>query len=467
MRPYPGPQRPSESPDRNTKRIKVHNDVKANDGPEALMQNVKKDNKSCAKIRYDTLSQDRSTGEQALLLCALLDNKTNTSDAPKVHGSTGIKSRIAEAKLRSQRRRWGASKIDRYKERADSRSQPPSPRVPQGWEPVWNGQYKEWFYVNIHTKQSQWDTPKVPAFESNGQVSDSDGMLSRRSSWDLPGEMDEDGDFSGTKFSNMPGIEEPFEWEKPKSEEDVDVEWEQAASVKNYRRDASPAEAMLGTEDTSPPMIDAPSDAEMDWASEAYTYPRSTHPRPSPNIESQAEHRRKSWHWSKSSETDDEPVGFLQDTAPHPPARSVSPDECYLCDKEGKSCTFTNGRLNSCDNCSAQRLTCFPFRKVPARKSIHETLRGFVSGTGSSMDHSSINGTEIDGIAQQDRSRQQSKVARRSSTIRPFVAKNQHQGERSANSVITGSSETRLDKRPRLAKGVKRKRADVNFWTSL
>ena len=26
----------------------------------------------------------------------------------------------------------------------------------QGWKAVWNNQYNEWFYVNIHTKASQW-----------------------------------------------------------------------------------------------------------------------------------------------------------------------------------------------------------------------------------------------------------------------------------------------------------------------
>ena len=30
---------------------------------------------------------------------------------------------------------------------------------PAGWKAVWNSQYNEWFYVNIRTKQSQWDKP--------------------------------------------------------------------------------------------------------------------------------------------------------------------------------------------------------------------------------------------------------------------------------------------------------------------
>jgi len=56
--------------------------------------------------------------------------------------------------------------------------------VPEGWKAQWNGersmqlrasrrngsltpistdQYKEWFYVNLHTKKSQWDKPTEPA----------------------------------------------------------------------------------------------------------------------------------------------------------------------------------------------------------------------------------------------------------------------------------------------------------------
>lgn len=46
-------------------------------------------------------------------------------------------------------------------------SGPPPPRVPEGWKAVWNDQYKEWFYVNLHTKQSQWDKPEAPASASN------------------------------------------------------------------------------------------------------------------------------------------------------------------------------------------------------------------------------------------------------------------------------------------------------------
>ncbi|RMZ90849.1 hypothetical protein DV736_g1936, partial [Chaetothyriales sp. CBS 134916] len=40
---------------------------------------------------------------------------------------------------------------------------PPPPKVPAGWKAVWNDQYKEWFYVNLHTKESTWDKPTTPA----------------------------------------------------------------------------------------------------------------------------------------------------------------------------------------------------------------------------------------------------------------------------------------------------------------
>ncbi|KAF6826214.1 ww domain containing protein [Colletotrichum musicola] len=40
---------------------------------------------------------------------------------------------------------------------------PKAPEVPPGWTARWNEQYKEWFYVNLHTKQSQWDRPTEPA----------------------------------------------------------------------------------------------------------------------------------------------------------------------------------------------------------------------------------------------------------------------------------------------------------------
>ncbi|KAL9604224.1 MAG: hypothetical protein Q9219_000622 [cf. Caloplaca sp. 3 TL-2023] len=42
-------------------------------------------------------------------------------------------------------------------------SGPPPPKVPEGWKAQWNDQYHEWFYVNLHTKISQWDRPTSPA----------------------------------------------------------------------------------------------------------------------------------------------------------------------------------------------------------------------------------------------------------------------------------------------------------------
>lgn len=41
---------------------------------------------------------------------------------------------------------------------------PPPPKVPEGWKAQWNDQYHEWFYVNIYTKQSQWEKPTEPIY---------------------------------------------------------------------------------------------------------------------------------------------------------------------------------------------------------------------------------------------------------------------------------------------------------------
>lgn len=43
---------------------------------------------------------------------------------------------------------------------------PPPPKVPEGWKAVWNPQYSEWFFVNIYTKQSQWEKPTEPVYLS-------------------------------------------------------------------------------------------------------------------------------------------------------------------------------------------------------------------------------------------------------------------------------------------------------------
>ncbi|KAI9726392.1 MAG: hypothetical protein M1834_009055 [Cirrosporium novae-zelandiae] len=46
-------------------------------------------------------------------------------------------------------------------------SGPPPPKVPEGWKALWNDQYHEWFYVNLHTKQSQWERPTEPIYLSD------------------------------------------------------------------------------------------------------------------------------------------------------------------------------------------------------------------------------------------------------------------------------------------------------------
>lgn len=46
-------------------------------------------------------------------------------------------------------------------------SGPPPPKVPEGWKAVWNNDYNEWFFVNLHTKTSQWDLPTTPAYPSS------------------------------------------------------------------------------------------------------------------------------------------------------------------------------------------------------------------------------------------------------------------------------------------------------------
>jgi hypothetical protein len=42
--------------------------------------------------------------------------------------------------------------------------------VPEGWVAQWNEQYKEWFYVNKYTKQSQWEKPTEPVYPTQGNV---------------------------------------------------------------------------------------------------------------------------------------------------------------------------------------------------------------------------------------------------------------------------------------------------------
>lgn len=47
---------------------------------------------------------------------------------------------------------------------------PPPPRVPEGWKAVWNDQYKEYFFVNLYTKKSQWITPTAPALPGDSDA---------------------------------------------------------------------------------------------------------------------------------------------------------------------------------------------------------------------------------------------------------------------------------------------------------
>lgn len=49
---------------------------------------------------------------------------------------------------------------------------PKTPEVPEGWVARWNDQYKEWFYVNIHTKVSQWNKPTAPAYPAGESAPD-------------------------------------------------------------------------------------------------------------------------------------------------------------------------------------------------------------------------------------------------------------------------------------------------------
>ncbi|SLM35843.1 WW domain [Lasallia pustulata] len=51
-------------------------------------------------------------------------------------------------------------------------SGPPPPKVPEGWKALWNDQYKEWFYVNTYTKQSQWEKPTSPIYPPSTSASD-------------------------------------------------------------------------------------------------------------------------------------------------------------------------------------------------------------------------------------------------------------------------------------------------------
>jgi len=41
---------------------------------------------------------------------------------------------------------------------------PPTPEVPEGYKAIWHEDYKEFYYANIYTKQSQWEKPPDPVY---------------------------------------------------------------------------------------------------------------------------------------------------------------------------------------------------------------------------------------------------------------------------------------------------------------
>lgn len=49
---------------------------------------------------------------------------------------------------------------------------PKAPQVPAGWAARWNEQYKEWFYVNVYTKKSQWEKPTAPVYPPDDKAHD-------------------------------------------------------------------------------------------------------------------------------------------------------------------------------------------------------------------------------------------------------------------------------------------------------
>ncbi|OGM43554.1 WW domain protein [Aspergillus bombycis] len=42
---------------------------------------------------------------------------------------------------------------------------PPPPAVPEGWKAQFDDRYKQWFFVNLRTGKSQWESPQGPAQE--------------------------------------------------------------------------------------------------------------------------------------------------------------------------------------------------------------------------------------------------------------------------------------------------------------
>lgn len=42
--------------------------------------------------------------------------------------------------------------------------------VPEGWKAVWDPNYEEWFYANIHTAETQWEMPLQPVFAPQNKL---------------------------------------------------------------------------------------------------------------------------------------------------------------------------------------------------------------------------------------------------------------------------------------------------------
>lgn len=84
-----------------------------------------------------------------------------------------------------------------------------APQVPEGWAVRWNDEYKEWFYVNVYTKKSQWDKPTHPVY-AGGAPSDAPPSY-QSSSAELPArEPKKTGLFGRKKSSTQPGGPDPY-----------------------------------------------------------------------------------------------------------------------------------------------------------------------------------------------------------------------------------------------------------------
>ncbi|KAI5852229.1 hypothetical protein BZA05DRAFT_397248 [Tricharina praecox] len=45
---------------------------------------------------------------------------------------------------------------------------PPPPSLPEGWLAKWDDNYRQYYYVNLYTKKSQWEIPTVAAMGAGG-----------------------------------------------------------------------------------------------------------------------------------------------------------------------------------------------------------------------------------------------------------------------------------------------------------